>query len=276
VPLPYVALLSLLQGVAEVLPISLSGHDAALALWLPPGRAALGLVAVLHLATVLALSVVMRRRLFALLHAGVRAVARPSLFRSSPAARDAALIGAASAVSLGVSAAIGPWVRTWSAAPGATGLGLVATGLAVGSLSLAPRSHLEAPSLLGALAVGLGHGLAGFPGASRIGAALTLLIWMGVKPSRALDLVFLISVPTLLGAFVAGMGRGSALASLEASGAGGAGTIAAGLLIAFLSALLASAGLRSLAERRRVGALALWIIPLGLAMLAYARALPNA
>lgn len=44
---------------------------------------------------------------------------------------------------------------------------------------------------------------------------------------------------------------------------------------AFLAARLAASALRSLVARRRLPALALWIIPLGLALLAYARALPG-
>jgi undecaprenyl-diphosphatase len=41
-----------------------------------------------------------------------------------------------------------------------------------------------------------------------------------------------------------------------------------------VGATVASEAIRSLAERRRVAALALWTIPLGLATIAYAHALP--
>ncbi|WP_437943677.1 hypothetical protein WMF27_45615 [Sorangium sp. So ce281] len=40
-------------------------------------------------------------------------------------------------------------------------------------------------------------------------------------------------------------------------------------------ATAAASALRALAERRRVGALSLWVVRLGLAMVAYARALPG-
>lgn len=71
----------------------------------------------------------------------------------------------------------------------------------------------------------MAHGLAVFLGASRVGAALIVLLWLG-------------------------------------------------LVITFLAALLASGARIRLVERRRLPALSLWIIPLGLALLAYARALP--
>jgi undecaprenyl-diphosphatase len=57
--------------------------------------------------------------------------------------------------------------------------------------------------------------------------------------------------------------------------AGAGEALVAGLLVAFLSASLAGGALRSLVERRLTGAFALWVIPLGLSTVAYARALPG-
>jgi hypothetical protein len=53
------------------------------------------------------------------------------------------------------------------------------------------------------------------------------------------------------------------------------GAIVVGALVAFLSASLAVSALRKLLERRRLSMLALWLVPLGLATIAYARALPE-
>jgi undecaprenyl-diphosphatase len=116
--------------------------------------------------------------------------------------------------------------------------------------------------------VGMAQGLAVFPGASRVGAALTLLLWMGVKPARAVELSFLLAVPALLAAFFqqAAGGLGGAAPSL----------IVLGAVLAFVGAATASEVLRALSDRRRVAWLALWTIPLGLATIAYARALPAA
>lgn len=266
-PLFHVVLLAALQGAAEALPISRSGHGVVARLWLEPGGAAGALEAVLHLGTALALAISARKWLFSALGEGVRAVARPALFRESPAARDAAVIALGSAASLATAAVAGPRVEVWGDSPIATGLGLLVTGLALGSTALAPRAELEAPSPFGAVVVGIAHGLAVFPGASRVGAALTLLVWMGVKAGRAIDLAFALTIPALLVAFARGLGGRAGL---------DAGTIVIGTLLAFLTAAAAGSGLRQLAAKKRIGALALWIIPLGLAMLAYARALPHA
>jgi undecaprenyl-diphosphatase len=283
-PLFSLVVLAVLQGFAEALPVSRSGHGAVARLWLTAGSSAPWLEAVLHLGTALALGVACRRRLFDALGEGVRAIARPELFRASPGARDAALLTLGSLVSLTVSHFVSPFADLSREAPAAVGRGLIITGLALASTLAAPRlrdarsrlaarrhgaARAEPPTALAMLAVGAVHGLAVFPGASRVGAALILLIWLGVGPARALDLAFLLTIPSLLGAFFVGMGDRSGSSGIEAS------TVIVGLLLAFLAATLATAALRSLLDRRRLGALALWIIPLGLAMLAYARALPT-
>jgi undecaprenyl-diphosphatase len=263
-----VVVLAAVQGVAEALPISATGHGAAARLWLGTDRGALALEGALQLATAAALAIAARRRLAAALGDGVRAIARPALLRTSPGARDAVLLVAGSAVSLSVAAALRPYVEVWSQAPLALGLGLLGTGVALASTAFAPP-RTEVPTLAGMIAVGLAHGFAVAPGGSRVGAALVLLLWLGVRPARALDLAFLVSVPGLVATGLRGLG---ALGAAETE----AGVAMAGLLIAFLSASAGAAALRALLERRLTVALALWVVPLGLATLAYARALPGA
>ena len=271
-PLLHVAVLAALQGLTEALPVSRSGHGVAAQLWLDPGVA--GLPPILHLGTALGLVLAARQRLAAALGEGVRAIARPALFRGSPAAHDAVTLLVGTVVSLLVSAATLPHVEMWAASPTATGAGLCVGGLALASTLLVPRPlgplRLRAtrpgPSLAAALLVGVAHGLAVFPGASRVGAALTVLMWIGVRPGRAIDLAFLLTVPSLLLGF----------AQQHAAHGIDAGVIAFGLVLAFLGALIASGALRTLVDRRHLGALALWNIPLGLALLAYAHALPHA
>ncbi|WP_437998468.1 undecaprenyl-diphosphate phosphatase [Sorangium sp. So ce185] len=267
-----VAVLAAVDGAAQALPISATGHAAAARLWL---RAADGdgwAAAAQALAAAAALAVAARRRLLRALGEGARALGRPSLFRASPPARDAALLALGAAASLIVAAALRPYVARWGQDPLAVGLGLLATGAALASTAIAPRRDgrdaTDAPSLVGMLAVGAAHGAAALPGGSRVGAALVLLLWLGVRPARAVELALALSIPALAAA---------ALAEAPALSAPppGAGAALLSLLAAFLSALAAAAALRALAERRRTGALALWVVPLGLAMVAYAYALPG-
>jgi undecaprenyl-diphosphatase len=279
-PLVHVVVLSALQGLAEALPISRSGHGAVARLWLEPERSGAALEAILQLGTALALGVACRRRLLNALGEGVRAIARPALLRISPGARDAALLAFGTAVSLIVAQILGPRVEGLRDAPVAVGTALIVTGLALASTLLAPRTGDrfgriaarraggEPPSGWGMLIVGAVHGLAIFPGASRVGAALVVLLFLGVRPARAVDLALLLTIPALLLAFAQALLGGGVSIGLDTS------AVVMGLLLAFLAAMLASSVLRALVDQRRLGALALWVIPLGLAMLAYARALP--
>jgi undecaprenyl-diphosphatase len=269
-PLLHVALLAALAGVTEALPVSPSGHAIVARLWLDPSAAPTRVEALMALGTALGLLAATWRRLASAAGEGVRAVARPALFGASQAAHDAAVLLIGSAVSAIVSAVTLPRVEMWAASPTATGLGLCASGCALAGIALSPRfaahdASRARPSLVGAALVGAAHGLAVFPGASRVGAALTVLVWIGVKPQRAVDLALLLTVPALLVAF-----------ARAAHGGVGTTTIALVIALAFLGAVVAAEVLRGLVERRRVGALALWILPLGIAMLAYARALPHA
>jgi undecaprenyl-diphosphatase len=173
---------------------------------------------------------------------------------------------------------VAPRVEGLRDAPVAVGLGLLAAGVGLASTLFARRgwpgarlasggAAREAPSIPLAAVVGIAHGLAVFPGASRVGAALTVLLWLGVRADRAVDLALLITVPSLLAAAVHAGASSHGGVALDA--------LAIGVVIAFLAAQLAASLLRSLVARRRLPALSLWIIPLGLALLAYARALPG-
>lgn len=266
-------LLSALQGLTEVLPVSRSGHGAVARLWLTADESALTLEGVLQLSTAVAAGVIARKRLAAALSQGVRGIARPALFRTAAAAQDAAALVLAIAVSLLVGALLRPYGEVFRGAPIAVGIGLLTTGCALASVMFAPKPRSEALSMPAAAVVGAVHGLAVFPGASAVGAALALLLWLGIKPTRAVDLALILSVPSLVVAFA------RSLASVPAPSADvglDLGTVAMGCVVAFLSATLAGGALRALLARRRLPALSLWLIPLGLAMCAYARALESA
>ena len=280
----HAVVLAALQGFTEALPLSRSGHTAAAHLWLDPGSGVASLAPALDLGVALALAVASRARLTTALSEGVRAIARPALFRSSPGARDAVRVTLGVLVSLLVEHAIAPRVALFHSSPSAAGIGLLVTGIALASTGLAP--HLkdlgdedatspgpagEAPSATAMMLVGAAHGLAIFPGASRVGAALVLLLWLGARPSRAVDLTLLVTIPSLLGAAI----EGAASAAGEASAlAPETPALLLGALFAFAAASLGAMALRALLARRGLAVLALWIVPLGLAMLAYGRALP--
>ncbi|MDI1446142.1 undecaprenyl-diphosphate phosphatase [Polyangium sp. 6x1] len=264
-PFAEVVLFAGIQGLAEALPISRSGHDAVARLWLDPGRSAAALESILHVATASALLVGARRHLVGAVSEGLRAVARPSLFRSSPGAHDAAVLVVAAGTSLLVRALAAPFVELWSGAPIAVGFGLVWTGLLVATMALAPTGRVEAPPLSLAALLGVVHGTGALPGGSDVGAALVIAMWMGVKADRALELALSLTGVTLLASFVAGLGASSPATEL------GASAIGFGLVTAFLGATVAIGLARSLLEKQALARLAFWVLPLGFATVSYGR-----
>jgi undecaprenyl-diphosphatase len=272
VPLSHLAILAALSGLTEALPVSSSGHAVVAGIWLDASAPPPAVTAAFHLGAALALLVAARRRFLPALADGVRAVARPALLRTSPAARDALLLAVAGAVSLATDAIATPRVAPWAGAPTATGAGLCLTAVALASTALVSRpayaraSNPAAPSLSGAVALGLAHGAAAFPGASRVGVALAVLLWLGVKPTRALELSLLLTVPLLI---VAAARTAHDPADLETS------ALVLAFVLAFTAAAVGVEAARTITLRRRIAALALWLFPLGLATLAYAHTLSS-
>ena len=266
-----IVLLGAIQGLAEALPLSGPAHEEIARIWLEPAAGGGALEGVFELAAAAAMAFAARRRLAAALGEGVRAIARPVLFRASPGAHDAGLLVLAATSALITRALLGHAVGGIERAPLALGAGLLLTASALASTAFAPRGKLDAPSFTAALPLGAAVGLAVLPGVSAIATALAALLWIGVKPARAVNLALLLALPALAitaTQLLLGPER------LSASGLD-TGAIVAGALVAFLSASLAVSALRRILERRRLSMLALWLVPLGLATIAYARALPE-
>lgn len=265
-----VASLAIMAGLAEVLPLSASGHDVVLRIWLELG-ANTRLAPITTFAVVAAIAVAARARLWPMLGEGLRAVARPALFTTSRGAQDAVVVAVASASSIAFTALLRPLVQAWAQAPVAAGLGLLATAVALGSAAVAPVGKAERPGIAGAVVTGCAHGLSFLPGASPMAGALVCLLWLGVRPIRAVEVSLLITAPAL---FIDGLAR------LTEPGAPGVQltppTVAiSAALLAFAAALLAAAALRRIASARRLPWLAFWLTPVGLATLAYAQALDD-
>ena len=275
-PLHFIVLLAGIQGLSEALPVSRSGHDAVAWLWLEPGVSAARLETVLHLATAAALVVAARRRLIAAVGAGLLAITRPALFRSSAPAHDAAVLVTAIVTSLLSRAAIDHVAAPWKATPVAVGFGLLLTGLLLGTTMLVrekvprenagERSRAHEPALALAFVLGLGHGMATLPGGSDMGTALVLLCWMGTKNDLALDLAMLLSAAALIANCVGAFHSGLVLPDISWP----AWMMAFGT--AFLGTTVAIGATRTLLEKRALALIACWIVPLGLATLAYSRA----
>ena len=205
------------QGLTEFLPISSSGHIVLTQFLLgtrpfPEGQDGdVVFEVVLHLGTLLSVVVYFRMRLWHMLH---------SLWRKD-LEEERRWIGLLALATLpAVVLVMLPAGSTVDAATGESHkrtLGdlferaydnpvLVSSLLIVtGALLFAPRFlRMKSKDLgwRGALAMGLGQGLAILPGISRSGASITAGLMAGVDPRKAAEFSFLMSIPAIAGAVV--------------------------------------------------------------------------
>ncbi len=231
------ALLGVLQGLTEFLPVSSSGH-LVLAQSLVSGFSQPGVLfdVFLHFGTLLAVFVYFR--------ADIARLARAVLPGAAAADRKLLLLLAAATVPTGViGVAFREPLEALFHAPRAAAVMLLVTGalLWVSEVAGRPRDGLDRIGWGRALAVGTVQGLAIIPGISRSGSTIATATLLGVRPEAGARFSFLLSIPAILGAVVLqapGIGSVST-ADLGVYAAGGVAAFAAGLVaIRFLMAAI--------------------------------------
>ncbi|MGD2215787.1 MAG: undecaprenyl-diphosphate phosphatase [Gemmatimonadales bacterium] len=214
--------LGIVQGLTEFFPVSSSGHlvlAEALLEVNPPGVA---FEVMVHLATLLSILVLYRRRVVELIVGAVRR--RPADLRYlgmlGLASLPAALLG------MTLSGAIAGVFDL----PLVAAVNLLITGLVVYSIRwLVADCDRPDPGWAGSLRVGIAQALALLPGISRSGLTVAAALHAGTRRELAAEFSFLLAVPAILGA--------SALEIPELAG-GAAGIGGAALWAAALSAFL--------------------------------------
>jgi undecaprenyl-diphosphatase len=209
------ALLGILQGITEFLPVSSSAHlilARAMFGW-DPDRFGLPFDVACHAGTLLALVAYFRRDVVEMIRAVPRAAITP-VGRAAGPVRQIWLLAAGTlpVAVIGLLAA-GAIERT-SRTPG-----VAAAALAAGALALLLAERLgtqrrpeESLTVSEALALGLAQAAALVPGVSRSGAVMTLALFLGLRRDGAARFTFLLGMPAVLaaaareGAVVAGQG----------------------------------------------------------------------
>ncbi|MGI6299039.1 MAG: undecaprenyl-diphosphate phosphatase [Saccharofermentanales bacterium] len=230
-------LLGLVQGITEFLPVSSSGHLTLFGRMLQIDEAAmLSLTTLLHMGTLIAVFVVMRKEIIAILRDLLGPRTGHLIIATIPAVIAALLLGDYLDALFG-----GTWL----------GYSFMLTAIIL-LLSLMTdwkakkRDKLTARD---ALTAGIGQAVAIMPGISRSGTTLTALLLAGVKRETAIRFSFLMSIPAILGGFVLDVkdmltGSGSAVSSL------GIGPILVGIAAAGFSGwFVMEAMLRKLTRR---------------------------
>ena len=259
-------LLGVVQGVTEFLPISSDGHLAVAALVAGETAPSLALVVLLHVGTLAATLLVFRaevRALVASLASGMRA---PRAYLETVEGRTNLAIVVATVPTALVGLALRDAVEAWARVPWIVGGCLLGTAAAVGSTFwTGPRAHRPDTALSprDALLVGLAQGLAVLPGLSRSGTTIAAAVALGTVAPAAFRLSFLLSLPAVFGAVLLELRHPSeVLATLGPAALLGAA-------VSFVVGLGALLGLRRLVDGGRFWVFAVYLVPLGLVLLAW-------
>jgi undecaprenyl-diphosphatase len=238
-------ILGLIQGFTEFLPVSSSGH-------LVIGQALLGIrvpgvafETAVHVATLLSVLLVFRKRVGALVVGAVRGEAG--------AWRYLGLLALATLPAVVVGLGARHTLEGLFEAPQVAGVALLITGgFLWTSRGAMARNPTAEPGVREAFLMGLAQAFAIIPGISRSGATVVAGLWLGVEAEEAATFSFLMAVPAIMGA--AGlqlpelMGGGEGLG--EATGGLGVGPLVLGGLVAAAAGVLAIRTFVAMLKRR--------------------------
>lgn len=259
--------LGVVQGATEFLPVSSDGHLILARTLLAGGeQAELLFDVVVHLGTLLATVVVLRRRVRALLLAAWRL---PLRFRGADSTdlRWLGLIAIACVPTAAIGLALRDSVVAMQTRPVWAGVGLLCTAvLLVAAERFGSRSR--GPAEIGwadAFVIGVAQGLAVFPGLSRSGATVAAALSRNVRGDAAVEFSMMISLPAILGANLLEGSR----AGMEGL-ASDAAPLAVGFLAAFAVGALSLGALRWVVVQRRLLPFALYCLLAGLGTVALA------
>lgn len=248
-----------LQGLTEFLPVSSSGHLVVVP-WLlkldPPGFTFDVLV---HLATLLAILLFFRAELVMLVRGLIELIARRRA--DTPASRLAWLVIISSIPAVLVALLLDNLIESAFGSPAAVAVFLLVTGTV---LYLAERGRgdraMSEITTSDAGLIGLAQAAALIPGISRSGATMATGMARGLARPEAARYAFVMSIPVILGA------AGMELIDLatESGLTGSWGTLAIGMLAAFVSGYFAITVLFRFVQRHSLRAFSFYCWGLGL------------
>ena len=251
------ALLGILQGITEFLPVSSSGH-------LVVGQAVLGLelpgvafeVAV-HVATLLSVVVVYRDRLGGLATGAAKG--------ERAAWRYVGLLALATLPAAIVGVAFGNALEAMFDSTWITGVAFLVTGGLLWSARWAQRGEQSSalPGAKQAGLIGLAQAFALIPGISRSGTTVVVGLWLGLEAREAAAFSFLMSIPAIAGAAVL-----KAPQMLEGSTQAGGIPLMVGAALAAVTGVLAIRTFVALLANKSFHRFAFYLWGLGFAVLA--------
>lgn len=191
----YALILGLVQGLTEFLPVSSSGHLILFKHLFGMDAEMFGLTfdIALHFATLVAVCVVFRERIFAL----IKKPFQPYTYMLIIATVPAALVGVF----------FDDYIESVSQSGGFLGIAFLVTAaiLLIAEKCGKRVKDSEDIKVIDSVAIGIAQGIAVMPGISRSGSTLAAGMFMGLKKEAALDFSFMMSIPIILGSAVMGV-----------------------------------------------------------------------
>ena len=207
------AILALVQGLSEFLPISSSGHLTLMQNIMGLTAPEVAFDVVLHMATLLAVILFYRHTILDILR---EIKTLPEIFRKGPAQavlfyktrpnfRFACLICAASVPTGIIGLLFKDFFINLTTSTLAIGIALLLTGCILkvsGRKSGDEGRGIEEMTLKDALIIGLMQGVAVTPGISRSGTTISTALLLGLRRDLAAKFSFLLSIPAIVGALL--------------------------------------------------------------------------
>lgn len=255
----HAALLGLVEGLTEFIPVSSTGHLILLVDLLgfrgPPGKV---FEVVIQFGAILAVCVVYFARLWHVL---------VTLPHTPASRRFVANILLAFLPAMAIGATLHGFIKTVLFDPWVVSVALIVGGIAILVIErgiYVPRVRaVEDMPIRTALAIGFCQTLAMIPGISRSGATIMGALLFGVERRTAAEFSFFLAIPTLLAAAVYDLWKNRLLLSQD-----GVSLIAVGFLVAFVSALIVVRTVVAFIGRHGFAPFAWYRIALGLVMIA--------
>lgn len=192
-------ILGLVQGLAEFLPISSSGHLVLVEHWLGISSADLIFEVAVHAGTLLSVLVYFRSRLYELSMAAIGKGGDAASISHSRRLIVYLAIGSTPAAAVGL--LFKDTIEAAFANSHIAAVFLIVTGVLLLSTYLRKHSDRDL-SPVSAFVIGCAQAVAILPGISRSGSTISAGLWCGVKPALAAEFSFLLSIPAVLGAII--------------------------------------------------------------------------
>ncbi|TVR02287.1 MAG: undecaprenyl-diphosphate phosphatase [Spirochaetaceae bacterium] len=251
--------LGVLQGVAEFIPISSSGHLVVMRHLMGLGEIPVLFDVILHIATLVVVFFVFRERIARILVALWRWATRRADADDLVQVRLAGYVVIATICTVVIGLAIAE-ARLDRFPKLVSALFLVTAAILIAAHFFHGSIDYDGFGIRHALITGIAQGIAVLPGISRSGLTITAALAAGIDRTRAGEFSFLISIPAILGALVLTLRDLGALTAVVSVPALAAGFLAS-LVVGFFSLVL----LLKLIRGGKLYLFAIYLVPLGIA-----------